>query len=133
MEMNRFYRYLYCVLFFCLVSCGDSDEPSKLQKLTEDLQQVAKETKDALTELVPDTQGVKEGTQQEIEKLFIFEYKIVELAKDSSIQKMEEVLVDLGKDRWECFHIEPVPTGLQVFCKRRPKTPLRYIPRMFPP
>ena len=75
---------------------------------------------------------VSEKASAELEKLFTFEYKVVDFRGDTSSASIQRALNELGQDRWECFQLIPVDAGLAALCKRRPKTYLRYIPRMVP-
>lgn len=70
---------------------------------------------------------VTDAAGEEVEKLFTFEYRVFDLPRDAAAPEVENRLATLGADRWECFHVEPLATELRVFCKRRPKTPLRYL------
>lgn len=64
---------------------------------------------------------------EEIEKLFIFEYKVASLPSNSTSDVVESNLKLLGKERWECFHVEKTKETIDIYCKRRPKTYLRYM------
>ena len=65
-------------------------------------------------------QGSEEAVdrvQSDIENLGDWEYRIVELANESS-DVMADELNALGDERWEVFWIEPAPAGLRVYLKR---------------
>jgi hypothetical protein len=65
-------------------------------------------------------QGSEEAVdrvQGDIENLGDWEYRIVELANESS-DVMADELNALGDERWEVFWIEPAPAGLRVYLKR---------------
>lgn len=64
---------------------------------------------------------------EEIEKLFSFEYRVASLPSNSSSDVVESNLKLLGKDRWECFHVDKTKDTIEIYCKRRPKTYLRYM------
>lgn len=132
--MSRILRRLKIVtlLVFCLAALSACKAPDR----EESLSRVEREVKQALAEIgkkvddyAPAAKEVKKSTTAEIEKLFVFEYKVFDLGDDTSLSKIEEQLQKLGEERWECFHIERFETRLSAFCKRRPKTYLRYIPR----
>lgn len=69
--------------------------------------------------------------QEELEKLFVFEYKVHEFSSKPTSLSIETELARLGKERWECFYIDLSSSTPRAVCKRRPKTYLRYIPRVF--
>ena len=70
---------------------------------------------------------VTSRTEEEIEKLFNFEYKVVEIDRGNSAEQLQDELNKLGQDRWDCFHAETADKTLKMFCKRRPKSYLRYL------
>ena len=71
---------------------------------------------------------------QEIKKLQQFEYKVVELPIETNSTGIESSLNTLGRERWDCSYLKQSQTSsesLRFLCKRRPFTPLRFIPRTF--
>lgn len=73
---------------------------------------------------------------EEVKKLHQFEYQVLTLPAASSSEAIEGALDELGKNRWDCFHVEKqvrvTETGgkertLVFFCKRSRETPLRYL------
>lgn len=80
---------------------------------------------------------------EELKKLQQFEYHSETVPLQIPASELTERLNTLGKDRWECFATErrpatgataaasqeTIPEQLLILCKRRPATPLRYIPR----
>ncbi len=102
----------------------DSDPSKSISKFID-------QASSKVSQVAPDPGKVSELTQDEISKLFTFEYKVVELDAALSSKELELKLSELGKEMWECFSVAPVDSTLKVFCKRRPKTYLRYIPRWF--
>ena len=76
----------------------------------------------------------------EVDKLYQLEYTVVSFPLTSSAQRLEGALDELGKKRWDCFHVErslkenaqgEKSAALLVFCKRLPETFLRYVPKQF--
>ncbi|WKZ56218.1 MAG: hypothetical protein QY326_05630 [Bdellovibrionota bacterium] len=90
------------------------------------------ETRKAVESLAPIKDKVTTGAQEEYSKLFGMEYHVVELDASESAQAMEEELLKLGKERWDCFHIMESEDKLRLICKRRPETWLRHIGRLAP-
>jgi hypothetical protein len=70
----------------------------------------------------------KYRTKEEVEKLFRWEYKVIETPADQSAGALESQLSELGADGWECFHIHTQTSGLvRITCKRKPKSALSYL------
>lgn len=75
--------------------------------------------------------SVQKSASEEVGKLFVLEYKVIEYASTEPAESIEAALAALGAERWDCFHVEQRPDALRFYCKRTPKTFLRYIPRVF--
>ena len=126
----RFLAFLLSIALW-LPGCENRDTKQQLSQLSADLKHTLDEAKQAVSDLAPDTSKLSARTNEEIEKLFRFEYKVEELDIKSSREALEEALVKLGLDRWDCFHLESNATALRIFCKRMPRTYLRYMLRAF--
>lgn len=120
--------YLFCLLLIFAVTAAGCDSDFERQGQTE--------------QLPPDVGRMLEGvldktaaSGQELEKLYQFEYTVFRLPVESSPTKLEGLLNELGKKRWECFQVEKVFSKEEnsemfvIFCRRNPDTPLRYLPR----
>ncbi|MCB0346040.1 MAG: hypothetical protein KDD66_13045 [Bdellovibrionales bacterium] len=72
---------------------------------------------------------------EEVKKLRQFEYRVFRLPLNSEPSHIESQLNALGKERWNCYHVERVKGEqdfeLEFFCKRMPATPLMYMPKGF--
>lgn len=131
------------VLAFLLLlpGCGSSQEQpaatpspqarSSLEQISDELSAALEKASRKVSEIAPSGEQVKQSATGEVEKLYIFEYKVAEFSLDATAGEIESELNSLGKERWECFASERTEKNLRVMCKRRPKTYLRYIPRMF--
>lgn len=123
-------------LFLCsslfVQGCDTTVDTSQIEELSKDLEQVLKDTKSRVSELSPSSDDLKNMTTDEFSKLHAFEYKIAEFPRDKSAGELEDELTALGKERWECFEVEALEKQYRLFCRRRPETYLRYLPRMFP-
>jgi hypothetical protein len=65
--------------------------------------------------VAPHAGALQERTKEEVEKLFQWEYRVIQLAK-------------LGAEGWECFHIaSQTADSTRITCKRRPKSALSYL------
>ena len=126
-------KSLCLVLFSLILATGCERSGTKdLDYLNSQLKKLLQEAGQQIDGLAPGTKEVTESTSQELEKLFIYEYKVAEFRKDAAAAELEAGLQQLGQDRWECFASDRSDKGLRFFCRRRPKTYLRYIPRLVP-
>ena len=110
-----------------LVGCEASIDQKKLDELGRDVQDTISKATKKIGELTPSSDDVTNLTTEEVAKLFNFEYRVIDLEASLPNSEIELQLSRLGLDRWECFHIEKNGPSLRVFCKRRPKTFLRYM------
>jgi hypothetical protein len=120
------------LLVTALSACNSDVDTQRLEQLSKDLKDTLSSTKDKVVELSPSTGDIKNLTTDEFKKLATFEYKVTEVPRVASALELEAQLALLGADRWECFQIDPAETHYRIFCRRRPETYLRYLPRMFP-
>ena len=104
----------------------DNEQTAKaVDKLSERLQMLLSEgdkTLDAVTSLSSDQ------ALGEFKKLKQFEYRIVSLPLSLSSEAQEQQLNQLGAEGWECFSVVPGTTEFRVYCRKRPDTPLRFVP-----
>jgi len=114
-----------------LFACQSPSGEKHFEKITREFEQTVDQVTRSIGKLAPDSKAIKELTTEEVEKLFVFEYLVSDAPPQSSTAELQETLTKLGQERWECFHIERTAETLRIFCKRRPKTYLRYIPRVF--
>ena len=121
---------LFGVLLVC--SACDQKEPETFgQPGEQEESSTIEDMQELFEQLAPHKRRLEESASREMEKLFVFEYHVEDIARDNSAKEMEARLARLGRDRWECYHVEPIDKSLRFFCKRRPKTYLKYIPKMF--
>ena len=116
-----------------LPGCSEppSTQDSGTSEFTQDLKDTLHDAKRLLEQkLDPVAEDWQAKTSKEIEKLFALEYRVVTLDAELDSDAIEAELNDLGKERWECFSIRPDTKGLRVYCKRRPRSYLRYLGRM---
>lgn len=129
-------RFLLIIAIFLLSGCNSDPvtqevpptDASAPESLTDTIAAQISKAQQQVQELAS---GSKDTATEEVEKLFTFDYRVVEFDKSLPATDLELKLNELGKERWECFHVEPRESVLQFFCSRRPKTYLRYIPRVF--
>ncbi len=78
--------------------------------------------------VAPHADAVQARTTEEVEKLFRWEYKVIELPHTSDPTNFEASLTTLGNDGWECFHIDRLSAeATRITCKRRPKSAISYL------
>ena len=106
---------LLLILSYSFLSCKSSAD--KIGGLIDDIK--------------PHKEELEKKTTEEISKLSTFEYKVAEFKSNITNEELQTKLEELGQERWDCFHVERQTFTLTFFCKRRPKTYLRYIPKLF--
>jgi hypothetical protein len=76
----------------------------------------------------PHADAVQSRTKEEVEKLFRWEYRVVETPQEQGAAELETLLSTLGAEGWECFNIQPQSSGnTRITCKRKPKSALSYL------
>jgi len=127
-------RLIFSPLLFLaslsMLACENGSDAS-VEKLRETFSNILDSSDEAirgLSALSP------EDAKKEINKLREFEYRVLEYPADVSAKALEVDLQALGALAWDCTPgplriIEDEKSVLMVFCKRRPDTPLRYIPQ----
>ena len=131
--MATLYRLLaLSLLTFLLASlyaCKQTD------KAIDDTVTLAKQGMKSLNDIAPSPDEATTAASEEFKKLSVFEYKIVTVDRDtgeSGTKKLESLLNRLGAERWDCSPLSINGMDLELICKRRQESFLRYIPRMFP-
>jgi hypothetical protein len=111
-----------------VAACEQGKMKETLLDGAEDLQRTWQDLTRSLQETTP-SQEAQTLAGQEIEKLFAFEYRVQEIPMPSPAAEIEKVMARMGQDRWECFHVESNFEALLLFCKRRPRSYLRFFMR----
>jgi hypothetical protein len=85
--------------------------------------------KSGVTDAVaPHADAVQARTKEEVEKLFRWEYKVVDSPSTEDSANFELLLTGLGNEGWECFDINHLTPGtVRITCKRRPKSAISYL------
>lgn len=99
-------------------------EPFSLNSLLNSIEGATSEVQVAVG---PHADAVHARTKEEVEKLFQWEYKVVDLDKGLLAGDLEVRLRELGDLGWECFSIIPSESFTRVTCKRKPKSALAYL------
>lgn len=119
---------LVIITIICCACDSGSGAKKELDKLQGDLNALLSQAKQ---QLEPHKEQVESYTKGELDKLFQLEYEVREIPLESEISELRTVLTELGAQRWDCFHVERDVRNLRIFCKRKPKSYLQYIPRAF--
>ncbi len=114
-----------------ILSGCQSDTP-EVSQLKDEVHKLVERTSDALNQLAPKKDALVGKANDEVDKLFAFEYIVHDLPIKASSDELSTTLNDLGKERWECFSVVDNIDGKQLLCKRRPQSYLRYVPRVIP-
>lgn len=114
--------FAICALALTLIGCDQNSG---------DLSKLEQEARSLLKGVSEDHKKVQDATTKEVEKLFTFEYKVFDFSMEASSGEIEKKLSEGGREGWECFAVHEKRPNLRFFCKRRPKTYLRYVPRIF--
>jgi len=120
-------KYILTLLFLSivLVSCDQNQEELKKsieEKISSTIDEFSKSSPQAI---------------DEVKKLSQLEYRMEVFPLEVEPLSVEKKLLELGKDRWDCFSSFGRPRSGQkspemvVLCKRTPETMLRYVPRSF--
>ncbi|MCO6430557.1 MAG: hypothetical protein J5J00_06820 [Deltaproteobacteria bacterium] len=131
MKSLAFITFLALCLPFLLSSCQREQAESALDGVGDKLNQGYQYARDSAKEIPGKAEELSESAAREVSKLHSLEYKVFELDKSTDSFEIERKLATLGLERWDCFFVRERFDSLQFFCKRHPKTLLRYLPRVF--
>lgn len=106
-------NFIVCLLTLILLACEQNID---LKDLKESLQSEYQQRHSQVSALAED----------EIEKMFAIEYKVFEIAEKNNVNILEDELNKFGKERWDCFFIDKNAESYRLFCRRKPKSYLRY-------
>ena len=98
--------------------------PEFLESLSQRVQGASGGVQQALG---PQGEVLQERTKEEVEKLFRWEYRVVETEASMATADFEKRLGELGNEGWECFHITATSETTRITCKRRPRSALNYL------
>jgi hypothetical protein len=114
-----------------LLSCkAEPVAGGQIDQLKKELDATVNDALKKIEGLGSETDKLHASATEEVEKLFMFEYKVAEIPLRAEKDEVNEKLSALGKDRWDCFYVEPKKDVLRFYCKRRPLSYLRYVPKL---
>jgi len=126
--MNRHLRLTFILLValeLCLCQRVDNDT---VKSVTDELKATFSDAGKGVSDVAP---SVRSMTVDQLEKLFIYEYKVIDVDGEASPQRVEAILNAMGQERWVSYSVTPISSGVRIYLKRRPKTYLQYVPRPF--
>ena len=97
---------------------------SVIKTIHENLERATEQVREAVG---PHSEDLQNLTQEEVEKLFRWEYRVKELSIALSAEEFQEELAKLGLAGWECVSFLPQGDKTRVTCKRRPRGALAYL------
>ena len=110
-------------LFFTVATlcCQACDHP----KTQDALRGIQGSFNDAAKQFGPVADGVSSLTTEQLNKLGLIEYKVINISSNYSSTDMERILSKAGEERWDCFSVVATTNGLNVFCRRVPYSLLK--------
>jgi hypothetical protein len=129
-NITIFFLTVSCVLAFSLSACqkNDSDTQSVLNPFNSSVEDITS-TLDSTTKETREQIG--KYAEEEIKKFLTIEYRVFSLSTKLSDQEIEEQLQKIGKERWNCFHIEIVDDQSRFYCNRLPISALKLFPLLW--
>jgi hypothetical protein len=127
---------LVCAFLLPLVACESPDKQAVRKRIGE-AQETIKQLTDATDSTLPDIKKLSpDDALNEVKKLRQFEYKVVTFPVNATAEAITAKLAPEGIDGWECFAAHTLKGAdgtdqLGLFCRRRPETPLRFVPQSF--
>ncbi len=116
------------LLLLTLCGCGQSPDWDRVKddagRTLDDAQQ---QTREALEDARRQASQWKKLSEEEIQKLWAVEYKTIHIS-GSDTAVFDVRLNDLGKERWECYHVTEATQGKVFYLKRPAASSLRYLP-----
>lgn len=122
------------LLAFSLAACNSRYEHdnSKNSGVMDTLSKAYDDTRRTITGYTPSTEQVTAQAQKQFNDMFSFEYKVVEFDNAAPVEKIQQMLSELGAERWECFNILDRGNSFLIPCRRRPISLLRYALKFLP-
>ncbi len=110
-------RTMLIAVFVTALSVGCQQDP--LTDLRGDAQEVIEGARSRAGEL-------KELSTEELQELWAIEYTSRELAH-SDLARVDELLNEMGRERWECYHVSESGQGRVFYLKRNKSNATAYL------
>jgi len=104
-----------------------SDDPAGGYSLDSVLDSLGSGLRGVSSNMGPQAEALHSRTKEEFEKLFRWEYRVVDLPGSLPAAEFEGKLGELGMDGWECFSMTPKGGDVRVSCKRHPPSAMSYL------
>ena len=105
-------RTILIAVFVTALSVGC--QPTPLTDLREDAQEVIEGARIRVDEL-------RELSAEELQELWAIEYTSLEVTH-SDLARVDDLLNELGRERWECYHVSEDERGRVFYFKRNKST-----------
>lgn len=115
---------LIVAAFVSLVSCDDARKRAQ-ENIPPDLQELLNELPGQLDS---GARQVGSLTKEQFISMSTIEYKVFDLPSDEPAAVLQERLMTLGKDRWDCSIIHAEGGSVRVLCKKYPISFLKLLP-----
>ena len=118
---------LFCLCLLCpLFGCdGKSETEKKVGRVASQISDEFADQTNKLGKLIPSSDEIKKSSNEEIERAFAIEYRVVEVKTDLTADQTQSLLAELGKERWDCNLMIAKAESSRLLCKRRPLSTLR--------
>ena len=101
-----------------------SPAPFSLDSILTGLEGAGSDVQDAVR---PHADAVQAKTREEVDKLFQWEYKVMEVPFPGATSALQEQLARLGEENWEVIDMTTVGPVTRITSKRRPRSALGYL------
>ena len=89
------------------------------------LEDLKKGAQEAIEDAKVKAKEWQELSEEELQRIWAIEYKTIKT--DSDLTELKEKLNELGKERWDCFHVSEDREGRVLYLKRRKTNAVRYL------
>ena len=110
-------RTILIAVFMTALSVGC--QPAPLTDLREDAQEVIEGARIRADEL-------RELSAEELQELWTIEYTSLEVAH-SDLARVDDLLAEVGRERWECYHVSENRQGRVFYFKRNKSNATAYL------
>lgn len=127
---NMFRVTIYSLLLSMLVACqSDTDRSGDI---IDDAKRAWRRTTDTIQGYTPSREQISSTAMKQFQDMFTFEYRVIEVDNSVTAEKLQQILSELGQERWECSQVLERGASYMIPCRRRPISLLRYALRFLP-
>lgn len=122
--MSKVTPLVILALLLCLVGCERKDRTAAINTVENTLSEATKK----INQLAPSKDSLSpSAAAEQLDRFFTYEYRVIPIDKNMSTSQVEGTLTALGRERWDCFHIQSLEDGSRIFCKRLPRPYVEYL------